>query len=174
MKRNRKLQTLVRAVKFVSYALDEVDHFPESVVTQEHIDRFYGECDDDRRIGGPKRTALANLYRDLRKNPEFKKCVSEFVKKTQTRMRKNPRQYALDSKPLRRLYPQTVVRKSSPAKTHPDCCYCGTYGGISICGRCKEAGIDGPVIRGTEAKKGTTFTQWKPRPEDRKEKAKRA
>lgn len=36
-------------------------------------------------------------------------------------------------------------------KTHKDCAYCGVGGdGIHICGVCKEEGIDGPVIRGTE------------------------
>lgn len=37
------------------------------------------------------------------------------------------------------------------AKRHRDCAYCG-YGGpcTHICGICKLAGIDGPVIRGTE------------------------
>lgn len=41
-----------------------------------------------------------------------------------------------------------------PARTHRDCAYCG-YGGpcTHICGRCKEGGIDGPVIRGTEARR---------------------
>jgi hypothetical protein len=36
-------------------------------------------------------------------------------------------------------------------KAHKDCAYCG-FGGpcTHICGCCKEGGIDGPVIRGTE------------------------
>jgi len=35
-----------------------------------------------------------------------------------------------------------------PAKRHVDCSYCG-HGLDYICGVCKQAGIDGPVIRGT-------------------------
>lgn len=36
-------------------------------------------------------------------------------------------------------------------KPHRDCAYCGCGGpGTHICGVCKEEGIDGPVIRGTE------------------------
>jgi len=34
-------------------------------------------------------------------------------------------------------------------KTHRDCAYCGMGYSDHICGVCKEAGIDGPVIRGT-------------------------
>jgi hypothetical protein len=36
-----------------------------------------------------------------------------------------------------------------PAKRHRDCAYCGIGYSDHICGICKEAGIDGPVIRGT-------------------------
>lgn len=37
------------------------------------------------------------------------------------------------------------------AKRHRDCAYCGCGGPCThICGQCKEGGIDGPVIRGTE------------------------
>jgi hypothetical protein len=36
------------------------------------------------------------------------------------------------------------------ARTHRDCAYCGCGGPCThICGVCKQAGIDGPVIRGT-------------------------
>ena len=36
-------------------------------------------------------------------------------------------------------------------KRHSDCMYCGIgYWGDIVCGVCKEAGIDGKVIRGTE------------------------
>ena len=36
-------------------------------------------------------------------------------------------------------------------KRHRDCMYCGVgYWGEVVCGVCKEAGIDGKVIRGTE------------------------
>jgi len=35
-------------------------------------------------------------------------------------------------------------------KRHRDCMYCGTgWAGEVICGRCKEAGIDGKLIPGT-------------------------
>lgn len=30
-----------------------------------------------------------------------------------------------------------------------DCCYCGSGYGIHVCGVCRDAGIDGPVIKGT-------------------------
>ena len=37
-----------------------------------------------------------------------------------------------------------------PPKKHSYCAYCRSlYGGDFICGICKEAGIDGKVIRGT-------------------------
>lgn len=36
-------------------------------------------------------------------------------------------------------------------KRHADCAYCGTgWADGRVCGLCKEAGVDGPVIRGTE------------------------
>lgn len=36
-------------------------------------------------------------------------------------------------------------------KRHRDCLYCGNGGPAThVCGVCKEQGIDGPVIRGTE------------------------
>lgn len=36
-------------------------------------------------------------------------------------------------------------------KRHVDCAYCGCGGdGIRVCGACREEGIDGPIIRGTE------------------------
>ena len=37
-----------------------------------------------------------------------------------------------------------------PPKSHEDCAYCGTNSSDKICGICKENGIDGPVIKGTE------------------------
>lgn len=38
-----------------------------------------------------------------------------------------------------------------PPKRDSYCMYCGTfYGGELVCGICKEEGIDGNVIRGTE------------------------
>ena len=48
---------------------------------------------------------------------------------------------------------------------HPDCMYCGSgYWGEKVCGVCKEQGIDGRVIRGTERRvcrkhKGTSKTK---------------
>lgn len=38
-----------------------------------------------------------------------------------------------------------------PPKRHRDCAYCGIgyIDGAHMCGVCKEAGIDGPTIRGT-------------------------
>jgi len=37
-----------------------------------------------------------------------------------------------------------------PPRTHRDCAYCGCGGPAThVCGSCSEAGIDGPVIRGT-------------------------
>ena len=38
-----------------------------------------------------------------------------------------------------------------PPRRHKDCAYCGCgyIDGMSMCGVCKEAGIDGPTIRGT-------------------------
>jgi|GEM_PF-7004283 len=39
--------------------------------------------------------------------------------------------------------------KCRPAKRHKDCAYCGIGYNDHICGVCKQAGIDGPVIRGT-------------------------
>jgi hypothetical protein len=35
------------------------------------------------------------------------------------------------------------------AKRHRDCAYCGMGYSDHICGVCKQAGIDGPVIPGT-------------------------
>jgi len=39
--------------------------------------------------------------------------------------------------------------KCRKAKRHDDCAYCGSGSSEKICGICKEAGIDGHVIRGT-------------------------
>lgn len=41
-----------------------------------------------------------------------------------------------------------TCRCRSP-KTHRDCLYCGVTSFGGVCGVCKEAGIDGPTIRGT-------------------------
>lgn len=47
------------------------------------------------------------------------------------------------------------VRKSKPAcrcrepKRSRDCAYCGVFPSGQVCGVCHEAGIDGPVLRGT-------------------------
>ena len=40
--------------------------------------------------------------------------------------------------------------RCSEPRTHRDCAYCGVgWADGAICGVCREAGIDGPVIRGT-------------------------
>lgn len=41
--------------------------------------------------------------------------------------------------------------KCREPKRHCDCAYCGVgyIDGAHICGKCKESGIDGPIIRGT-------------------------
>ena len=39
--------------------------------------------------------------------------------------------------------------KEAGQKSQPDCAYCGTGGdGTYICQACRDAGIDGPVLRG--------------------------
>ena len=52
---------------------------------------------------------------------------------------------------LKKKGPHTKPCRCREPKTHKDCAYCG-FGGpcTHICGVCKEDGIDGPVIRGTE------------------------
>lgn len=46
----------------------------------------------------------------------------------------------------------TKCRCKEPTR-HRDCAYCGTgYDAGKVCGRCREDGIDGRVIRGTERK----------------------
>ena len=47
--------------------------------------------------------------------------------------------------------PAPIVCRCRKARRHRDCTYCGTTAlqQDSICGVCKEAGIDGKVIRGT-------------------------
>jgi len=40
--------------------------------------------------------------------------------------------------------------KCRKPKNHDFCAYCGCFASNQICGVCKEAGIDGPVIKGTE------------------------
>jgi len=46
-----------------------------------------------------------------------------------------------------------VTCSCTPAKTHSHCGYCGHFYPEGICGVCKEAGIDGPTIRGTSARR---------------------
>ena len=43
----------------------------------------------------------------------------------------------------------TVKCKCKEPTTSPNCAYCGTSQSGYICGVCKEQGIDGPVILGT-------------------------
>lgn len=46
------------------------------------------------------------------------------------------------------------LSEPTPPRRHPRCSYCGVGGdGAHVCGVCHEAGIDGPVIRGTGGRK---------------------
>lgn len=165
MKKNRKTQTLVKAVDCVVGCLEE---FPESLVSDEMMDRLYGTvsvpaAEDDARIGGRRRQLLATLLRDLRAVEGFREEFSRRVRSIQQKMRKNPHRWFVDAYPPR-LYPQTVTRKARSPKSHRDCAYCGCgLAGISVCGICRENGIDGPVIRGTEGSAAVTYQIWKPR-----------
>ena len=50
---------------------------------------------------------------------------------------------------------------AKPATRHARCAYCGTGGDAwHICGACREAGIDGPLIRGTGARKRKPVKRW--------------
>jgi hypothetical protein len=51
------------------------------------------------------------------------------------------------AKAYRKAHPKCVCREP---KKNRHCAYCGWGGdGISVCGVCRESGIDGPAIRGT-------------------------
>lgn len=141
-----------------SMFIRNMDMLPERVLGGDLLQEFY-DCDDDRRIGGEQRRRIAVLLRKLRKSRTFRKFSREMVKAHLKRISRNPRQFG---RPLPRYYPTTVTKKSRGARRHPDCSYCGRgYG--RICGVCRGAGIDGPVIRGTESRKGTTYTLWRKR-----------
>jgi len=50
----------------------------------------------------------------------------------------------------------SLWRENRPPRRHIDCACCGVGGdGIRVCGVCREAGIDGPVIRGTTRAQAT-------------------
>jgi len=40
-----------------------------------------------------------------------------------------------------------------PARQHPECAYCGSQPGERVCGVCSASGVEGHVIRGTEARR---------------------
>ena len=141
-----------------SVFIRNMDMLPERVLGGDLLQEFY-DCDDDRRIGGEQRRRIAVLLRKLRKSRTFRSLSRQTISWYVDRIRRNPRQFG---RPLPRYYPTTVTKKSRGARRHPDCSYCGRgYG--RICGVCRGAGIDGPVIRGTEARKGITYTLWRKR-----------
>ncbi len=45
--------------------------------------------------------------------------------------------------------PAPRVCRCREPKRHSSCVYCGYFAGNAVCGVCKENGVDGPVIRGT-------------------------
>ena len=169
MKRERKRRSgkphvlaLVQATQTVLMDLDDPATFPEDIVLQRHIDRFYSVADDDRKIGGPHRRALAELLRELRQDERFRAAFKRAVQDSMKQMQHNPQRWGLYDKPLPRLHSTKVHRKATSPKTHPDCAYCGYGGdGIRICGRCKAEGIDGLMIPGTGARGATTYQIWR-------------
>lgn len=149
----RQRQILVAAVQTAVLVLDEMKWADPAVLEQ--YDPY-----DDRHIGGEARREFARILRQCRLNPFFRAEFRFEVQRLMRRMAKNPRQWHV-GRPRRRYVATTVTRKARPAKHHVDCMYCGTgWAGEVVCGACREAGIDGAVIRGTEAAKATTFTRW--------------
>lgn len=148
-----------RLVCSVQLAVRYLDELSKSAITDEEVDRFYA-IDDDMNIGSENRKQLAAILRKCRKRSIFRREFRAYARDIAQHQARNPRRFG-HPKPYPRYYPHEVTRKGSPAKTHRDCAYCGTGLGQSICGVCKQAGIDGPVIRGTEARKGTTYIEWR-------------
>lgn len=53
-----------------------------------------------------------------------------------------------------KVKPKSTSCGCRSAQAHRDCAYCGVgWDSGKICGACKQNGVDGPVIRGTEARK---------------------
>ena len=157
---NRAL-AIVHAVQLeVESISDDPYIYYEMVLSLDLLSRTE-KCFDDSRIGGANLKAL----RELRKIPGFKQVFRSELKMLLKRMAKNPRAWGFH-KPDElwtrvRKYPKQVTRKARPASRHRHCAYCGMGYSAGICGACKEAGIDGPVIPGTQAAKATTYTLWR-------------
>jgi hypothetical protein len=152
----RQRQILVKAIHTMADCLDDMA-FAE-VITEEMLKDYGGY--DDRNIGGESRNSMATLLRIVRQHPEFRSAFHAEVEGLRKRMARNPREWGIGSK-RPRYHAKTVTRKSHAARHHADCQYCGSsWAGEVVCGACHEQGIDGKVIPGTSASKGTTYITW--------------
>lgn len=148
-------RTIVSAAQMTASNIDLIPNVP-----QELLDQFY-QCCDDGKIGGENRKALASVLKKMRRFRTLRNALRVSLVTNIRRISRNPRRYRVHLGCFR-LYPHTVIRKGTSAKTHPDCQYCGVqYVGEVVCGVCHEAGIDGKVIRGTEARRETTYVEWR-------------
>ncbi len=157
----KRRRLLVIAVHWAADQTDDPEDYP---FTDEEFEELEGY--DNCRIGSEERNGLARLLREIRRRPAFLATFRRAVRSLREAMYKSPSRYrSYVRRDARRLYPVVRTRGDRPAKIHRDCAYCGvtSHSNGAVCGRCKAAGIDGPVIRGTEARKGGTYTVWLPR-----------
>ena len=158
MSTHKQRRALVEAVQCVLMSAD--DYELEPYITDEELE----ESGDDSKIGDSGRRNLAAIWHKVRTIPEAWATVQRRVKKLRNSLLKNPKRFGHWDHKAHRRYPMTITRKARPARSHNDCAYCGCgWGNGSICGKCKEAGIDGQIIKGTEASKPTTYTIWRKR-----------
>ena len=153
----KRLRYLVESVQCCCAYLDE---YPLATDSECHV------IFDDNKIGGEKRKALASVLRRIRADKENRQLLVSRVQRALKSIRKNPHEYGKRKPPsYYRKYPVICRIAAQEAKSHRDCAYCGVgyLDGVSICGRCKEEGIDGPTIRGTAARKAKQYVQWRKR-----------
>ena len=156
MSTHKQRRALVEAVQCVLCGAD--DYQLEPYISDEELE----ESGDDGKIGDSGRRNLAAIWRRIRTIPEAWATVQTRVRKLRNSLLKNPQQFGGWNIYSYRRYPTTITRKARPARGHHDCAYCGCdYGTGMICGRCKQSGIDGPVIPGTSGAKATTYTVWR-------------
>ncbi len=151
---------LVEAVQAVEHFIDDQDLFD---LSDEELDS-YEPYDSWPAIGSLQRQNLARLIRKVRSIPEGRRIIRECIQKTIAQVKRNPSRYeCFINRTAWRLYPKTVHVKATPAKSHEGCSYCGTSFVIGTCGECKQAGVDGPTIPGTAARRAYSYVRWQPR-----------
>jgi len=115
------------------------------------------------KIGSDARNGCARVLRWIRGCESGRIELRKKTRKLRKAISRNPGRFGMTKRHRRkgrRLYPTTVHVPARAPRIHSNCAYCGTGYSTAVCGECSLGGIDGPVIKGTEARRAYSYIRW--------------